>query len=79
MLKLSISRFSNIEIVYDNHNIYKFMQIHKNKEDRYVILEKQSWCVLSLRHNRDTKNNKNPENKRVPHVIIRFKIKRCAT
>ena len=36
----------------------KFMQVCENEEDQAVSLEKEAKYVLSLLHNRYTKNNK---------------------
>ena len=38
MLKLAMINILNIELIYDDPNFYKFMQVYETKEDQYVIL-----------------------------------------
>ena len=58
MIKLAMENILNIELIRDDPNFFKFMQVHKNEEDKYVILAKEAKRVLSLLNTRNTNNNK---------------------
>ena len=58
MLKSAMENIWITKLVRYDPKLFKFMQIHEYEEDQALSLVKQSKCVLSLIHNRDTKNNK---------------------
>ena len=73
MIKLAMENILNIELIRDDPNFFKFMQVHKNEEDKYVILAKEAKRVLSLLNTRNTNNNKRKKIPRFPTLIITFK------
>ena len=51
----------NPEIIPDNPNFHKFMQVYENEEYQTFSLATETLRVLFLLHTRDTKNNKHHE------------------
>ena len=52
----------NPEIIPDNPNFHKFMQVYENEEYQTFSLATETLRVLFLLHTRDTKNKKHHEN-----------------
>ena len=68
-----MEKLLNSEFILDNP-IFKFMQVHENKEDQAVSLAKESKLVLSLIHIKSTKEKNDKKMPSFPAVVITFKI-----
>ena len=63
----------NPEIIPDNPNFHKFMQVYENEEDQALILAKKSKCALSFLHSRYKKITNTNKMPHFPSVITTFK------
>ena len=69
----------NNEVLCDNPNVYKFIQIHENKEDKYVYFGKTILMCLIFNSQHRYKKQQETREQKISTCHYKTQNKRCVT